>query len=398
MKIAIFSDNFYPELSGISDSIITLGKELAGLGHKINFYVPRYSRKDYRTANVPYKELDLGNNIKICRYNSIPYPAPTNQARLVFPTGLRWIGLLKFKPDIIHTQLFFGVGLEALAAAKFLKTPIIGTNHTAITEFARYSPIKSEWVKKAMLKYAVWYYNHCDFVTAPSESVFKEMKECGFGKPSLVISNPIDTEAFKAVDEPEKIKIKEKLGLSLPTIVYAGRLAEEKNIDVILKAVSEVLKKRQIILAVAGHGTAESPLKKLAEKLGIERNIKFLGTLEKADLAKLYQASEIFVITSTSETQSMTLMQAFSCGLPAIGVSSRALPEYINEKNGFLINPGDYLALSEKINFILENKNIAKTLREGALIFSQNFSAGVIAKKWEQIYSNVAKSHILGYN
>ncbi len=60
MKIAIYSDNFYPELSGISDSLIALARELAGRGHFIHFFVPRYSKEDHTLSNMEHGELDLG--------------------------------------------------------------------------------------------------------------------------------------------------------------------------------------------------------------------------------------------------------------------------------------------------------------------------------------------------
>mgnify|MGYP001566204929 CR=1 FL=1 len=114
MKIAIFSDNFYPELSGIADSIILLARELAKLNHEINFYVPNYQPKDYQALNLVNSELELGPKIKIKRLFSLPARFISDYSRIVIPMPWRWL-FNNFKPDIIHTQLFFGVGLEALA-------------------------------------------------------------------------------------------------------------------------------------------------------------------------------------------------------------------------------------------------------------------------------------------
>lgn len=390
MRIAIFSDNFYPELSGIADSIITLAKQLSVRGHKINFYVPKYSAKDFKKVGLPWREIGIGKNIKIKRFYSLPFPTATAQGRLVLPTGLRWLKVYKFKPDIIHSQLFFGVGLEALSASKILKIPVIGTNHTAITEFKHYSPIKSQWFDKLSLNFAVWYYNQCDFVTAPSQAVFDEMKNYGFKQPHQVISNPIDLATFKVEPNFNPESIRRKYNLSEQIIIYAGRLAKEKNIEVMIEALSLVKKKEaKINLVLAGHGKNENQLKQLAKKLKVENNVKFLGTVSKPTLAKLYQAAKIFVITSTSETQSLTLMQGFACGLPAIGVNSRALPEYINKQNGFLVEPGDAKNLAEKINLLLTNESLRQKLRRGALIFIRNFSAENIAKEWEKLYAKV---------
>jgi glycosyltransferase involved in cell wall biosynthesis len=118
MRIAIFSDNFYPELSGISDSIIALSKQLARRGHFVDFYVPKYTKENFAAAKLPPTEIDLGKNIKVHRFNSFPYETGTGQGRFVIPDGFRSITIFRSHPDVIHTQLFFGVGLEAIFAAR----------------------------------------------------------------------------------------------------------------------------------------------------------------------------------------------------------------------------------------------------------------------------------------
>ena len=143
MRIAFFSDNFYPETSGISDSIIVLGKELARRGHVITFYAARYGPKEFALAGVPQEEPALGENIHIVRFASFRYPTGTGQGRLVIPLGVRSLRIARFRPDILHTQLFFGVGLEALFASRILRVPIIGTNHTVLKEYLKYAPIQA---------------------------------------------------------------------------------------------------------------------------------------------------------------------------------------------------------------------------------------------------------------
>lgn len=390
MKIAIFSDNFYPELSGISDSIIILAKYLVKLGHIVEFFVPKHPNKNFHLAKLPLGELDLGKKIEIHRLSSLPFPTPTKQARLVLPTGFNLLAIKKFNPDIIHSQLFFGVGLEALLAAKILKIPLVGTNHTRIDEIMRYSLVKNKSVAKYMLRYMIWYYNRCNYVTAPSKLFLEEMKKNGFNRPAQIISNPVDFEIFNP-GLAKNIKLtKNKFKLSETTIIYAGRLAGEKNIDVIIKALPLVKKSTpKINLAICGHGSAQDSLLNLAKELGVAKNVKFLGTFDKPNLAKIYQASKIFVIASTSEVQSMTVLQAMACGLPIICARCNSMPDLVNNRNGFLIEPYDYKTLAEKITLLLNNHQLRKNLSQGSLDFVQKFSAENIAKKWEELYKQV---------
>ncbi|MDD4900593.1 MAG: glycosyltransferase [Patescibacteria group bacterium] len=387
MKIAIFSDNFYPELSGISDSIVLLAKELAKLNHQVNFYVPRYSAKNYRVVNLPVKELALGDKIKINRLAAWPALFAGLQARAVLPL-LSGRLFRDGRPDIIHSQLFFGAGLEAMLSAHFSKIPFIGTNHTAISEFIKFVPFNSHILKTLSLRYAVWYYNHCHFVTAPSQSVFKEMNQYGFNRPHQVISNPIDMTVFSASEN--KAELKKRFKLSEQTIVYAGRLASEKNIDIVIRAVASARRKiKNINLAIAGSGKFEPELKQLIQELNLQPAVKFFGTLPQKDLAKLYGAADVFAIASTSDTQSLTLMQAMACALPAVVVDARALPEYVNDKNGYVVKAGDYQAMAEKFVLLLGNPELNRKLSQGAYDFVQRFSAANIAKEWEKLYNKV---------
>ena len=387
MKIAIFSDNFYPEISGISDSIISLAKELSRMGHEIRFYVPYYPARYYAKVGLKPEEVKLGKNISVERLFSVPYAAGTGQGRAVIPNPFAAFSVKKFNPDIIHTQLFFGAGLDALWSARILKKPLIGTNHTAVTEFVKYSPIKSERVANMMLRYVNWYYGKCDFITAPSRSVIDEMKFYGFNKESHIISNPVDIQTFTPL--PDKNWLRKKFGFGDHTIIHAGRLAPERKIDVIIKALPLVKKEfPRAELAIAGNGMARTELELLAVKLGVASSVKLMGFVEKPVLAEAYNASEIFAITSASDTQSMVMMQAMASGLPVVGVKARALPEYINKNNGMLIEPGKYEELAQKIIFLFKNPGKRKNLGAGARKFAVNFGSESIAKSWEKIYEN----------
>jgi glycosyltransferase involved in cell wall biosynthesis len=393
MRIAIFSDNFYPELSGVTDSISELARALGRNGHKIIFFAPKYSLSDYNKANVNFEEINLGKNIKIIRWTSLPYPgSPTGQARLVIPSFWRWLKISNYKPDIIHINLPFGTGLEGLLAAKLLKIPLVGTNHTPITEFLPYAPLKSVWLKKISLKYVSWLYNRCDYTVSSCQAIFDEMAEHGFYKPYEVLSNPIGLENLHPPVADKKNKLKQELGLRNNVILYTGRLAPEKNIDKILLAFNVVKNKLpDITLAITGYGSAEYSLKILAKKLKIDTDTRFFGRVPNKTLIKLNQAADIFAVMSTAETQCISMMRAFACGVPAIAANARALPEYLTDEIGFLVEPGNYEALAEKIFYLLSNSRLRMAMGEKAATYAQQFSSEKIAKQWEKIYIKTIK-------
>jgi glycosyltransferase involved in cell wall biosynthesis len=394
MRIAFYSDNFYPEISGISDSIITLGKELARRGHDIHYFAPRYTEANHKKVGLPYKEADLGPNITIHRFASLPFPTATGQGRMVIPFG-RIREVRKINPDVIHSQLPFGVGIEALIAAKKLKKPFVGTNHTPMTEFTRYSPIRNRFIDAAVMKYTVWYYNRATYVTSPCNAIFTEMNEYGFTAPHHAMSNPLEIDIFKPVQD--KTPFKKKFNLSEFTVLYAGRLAVEKKIDLTLEAVARAVPEvPNINFAIVGKGPAEAGLRARARELGIEARVKFLGFMEHFHaLSEVYNASDLFVIMSTAETQSLVAMNALSSGIPAIVANSWGLPEYVDNTRGAVVEPGDVSALTEKI--IDFYKHPAKRKKLGAVgrVFTEERSIPRIADQWEEIYTNAIKTHTI---
>ncbi len=397
MKIAVFSDNFYPELSGISDSLVEIAGALALRGVATDFFVPYYSSADYALVHIPSGELVLGDKVRVKRLFSLPYPTPTQQGRLVIPFFLQWLGLLPKgrRPDVIHTHLFFGAGLEALAASFFLRRPLIGTSHTPLSEFLQYSPIRGVLLEKIALRLVSWYYNRCDFVTAPSQGILDEMRLYGFHQPCRVISNPIDVGIFFSASQEEYIELKKTFHLSSFTLLYTGRLAPEKHVDDILRAVA-LLKEEipELGLAITGHGEAEVSLRALAEELGITERVQFFGTVSIEDHARMYRAADVFGIMSTAETQSLSMMKAMATGIPVIGARARGLAEYIrHDENGFLVEPSNYTMLAEKILFLYHHPEERKRLGAEGQETVKKFSKEVIALEWQKLYQEVCREH-----
>ncbi len=392
MRIAIFSDNFYPELSGISDSVISLAKELAKRGHKIHFYAPRYSAAEFAKSNLPDRELDLGPNVGFTRFVSSYFGSGSGQGRMVLPYFFRWLQVRAFNPDVIHTQTFFGVGMESLLASRALRKPLVGTNHTAIKSFLIYNPIKTKWMDTGIVKYVNWYYAQCEIVTAPSRSVFTEMEAEGFHKNGIALSNPIETEIFKPLGNRAALQKKYKIGEF--AIIHAGRLAKERSVDIMIKALPLVKKSvPEAELVFSGRGADEQEFRKLAADLGVEDSVKFLGFLDQPNLVEVYNAGKVFAITSTSDTQSMVMMQAMACGLPVVGVNARALPEYINETNGFVVEPGDPATLAERLVAVLKDPKLEDKLGAGGRKTALQYSPEKIADRWEAIYHAAIDRH-----
>jgi glycosyltransferase involved in cell wall biosynthesis len=416
MNIAIFSDNFYPEISGISDSIILTGKELSRRGHNVVFVAPRYSKKDYAMAgetSISRKALDKK---EIVRLPAIHYPdSPTGQSRIAFPILRSLSAMKKFKPDVIHSQSAFGTGIEALLISRLLKVPLVGTNHTPIAEFL--PPIlppfwhnrMKKWLVGAIVRYTSWYYNRCVFVSAPCTALLEDMAKYGFHRqkiPNKAVSNPINLAAFTITftsadtdrrnkqSKDSKDSLKKRFGFSPHTVLYTGRLAPEKGVDTIIRTLAIARRDiPDIMFAATGHGNALNDLRALCKKLDIADHVKFLGFVDTDTYPLIYQASDIFAIMSTAETQSLSLMYAMAAGMPVIGARAWGLPEYIDENDdkadGFLLEPGDAEGLAKILVDLFKNPARMAELGRNGIIASKRFAPAAVADIWENIFKNI---------
>jgi 1,2-diacylglycerol 3-alpha-glucosyltransferase len=387
MKIAVFTDYFFPELGGIQDSIAITARSLGVRGHTIDIHAPRYGAGDYRLVNATAREPDLGANVRIHRRLALPFPSSTRQSRVALPSPLVLSALSgRARPDIIHTHSFFGIGLEAVLAGTMLRIPVVGTNHTTIAGFGPHIPVS---VRRAAA-YVLWYYNRCDQVTAPSRSVFQELGLHRLRRPHCVVSNPIDIGLFTPADTIERQASRARFGLPGPTITYAGRLGPEKNIEVVLRALV-TLRDQGIAadLAIAGHGAHEPVLRALAAELRMSERIKFLGTLAPEELARLLQISDIFAMLSTSETQSMTLLQAMACGVAVVAANTRALPEFVSPDNGVLVEPHGQARLAAAFSDLLGSADRRRRLGAMGRRSVERYGIETVTDEWEMLYRSV---------
>ncbi|MBI2415892.1 MAG: glycosyltransferase [Candidatus Kerfeldbacteria bacterium] len=384
MRLAVFTDNFYPELSGIADVILTLGKQLVQRGHQLTIFAPRYAQRNYQRIRAARLHSSLVSGITVVRWWSVPYPTGTQQGRMVMPLPWRWLQVKRYQPEVIHSHHFFGVGLEALWVARRLGLPLIGTKHTAIEKFLQYSPIQTPWTDHQILRYVNWYYRQCQVVTAPTQAILDTMEPAQPHQQYRVITNPIDETIFYPISQLPAVS------LPLYTIVHAGRLAPERSVDVLIRAMVEIKKSLpEVQLRIVGHGTAEKTLRRLAKQLQLGNTVQFLGYLPPEQLAQIYHTSQLFVITSQAETQSLVALQAMATGLPVVAVDLPVFQEWVTPTIGALVPFGDVPLLASTIVRLLRDQPLCQRLRAGCIAAASHYSASQIVTTWEELYRSL---------
>jgi glycosyltransferase involved in cell wall biosynthesis len=418
MKIAIFTDTFLPELNGAAFSIEATAKQLAKK-HEVMVFAPR---------------LEFGKTVKfnrdytLIRCTSIPFPA-FKKVRIVLPNIINIYNSTKiFKPDIIHLHTPGPLGIAAVLIAKSTNTPLAGTFHTLFTEQLDYiSPLKifnrvtkangylkrldsvqkltvfwkslprrKEKEKDTRLQKLTWkglisFYSKCDKISVPSKSVKKELDKRGLRYKTSIIPETLDV--VNQFTERKSYK-------SNNQILYLGRIDEQKNIDLILKAFKLASEKSpEIKLTIAGGGPLLNGMKNLAKQLSISNKTKFTGWISSRDeVTKTYKQSDIFVMVS-SETQGLVATEAMACGMPVIGIKKYGLADLITHgKNGYLVDPGNYKQIAKFILKITNDKNLRVQLGKNARKVAEAYDVKVVTKQFENLYKEIIKKDPNEYN
>lgn len=393
MKLAFYTDSFHPELGGIQDSIAAQARSLGARGHELLIVAPAACSRDYRLAGLAADEPDLGPRVRILRLPSIPLPGSTGQSRLATGAGETTRRVVAFAADLIHVHTFLSAGWLGARLARRLGVPLVGTNHWAADGFGLYAPRRLEApVARGFMKAVCHFYRRCATVTAPSQATADAMRAAGFPAPVTVVSNPIDIEDFRPADDEARRRLREGFGLTGPTLIYAGRLAIEKKVDVLIDAFARLgASHPDATLALAGHGSARADLEAKAGRLGLAGRIRFIGSVPHATLAGWLQASDLFVTASTSESQCMALLQAMACARPAVVVDSRALPEVLGPEAGRVARPDDADDLARQLAGLLDDPDLARRCGTAARDRALQSAIPAVTDLWETLYESLVR-------
>ena len=325
MRIGLFTDTYFPQVSGVATSIRTLKTELEKLGHTVFIFT------------TTDKDVNRYEDWQIIRIPSVPFFAFKDRriAYRGFSTALEIAR--QYQLDIIHTQTEFSLGLLGVWIAKELRIPVVHTYHTQYEDYVRYIA-KGMVIRPSMVKYIVrGFMSDLDGVICPSEIVYDLLMKYKVKVEKRVIPTGIELAKF---ERPELTKenvadLREKLGISNQEtmLLSLSRVSYEKNIQAILAALPKVLEENQNVkLVVAGDGPYLSDLKAQAKRLNITDIVIFTGMIAPSETALYYKAADFFISASTSETQGLTYLESLASGTPIIAHGNPYLDNVINDK------------------------------------------------------------------
>lgn len=392
MKIGIFSDTYHPDINGVVTSIKMLEKELISRGHEVHIITPS---KHEPTEN---QNLYMLKSIPLFVAKKYDYRIAGFYSREIAKQ------IKELDLDIIHTQSEFSLGHFAKIISRKFDIPFVHTYHTMWEDYVHYIiPIKGKksiFPKRFARTFSRRFVNKADLIIAPSKKTEKYLKyRCKVkNKEIRIIPTGIDLNPFNPSNftEEQKKEAKAKFNISDndKVILFVGRLAEEKSVDVIIKGFAEIRRKEPSIslkLLIVGDGPSMDSLKELAKALNIDDNVIFTGRQPWEMIALYYNIGDVFVNASTTETQGLTFIEAMAAKLPVIAKYDTNLDTIItNNKTGFFFKKDEEFS---KITLkVLKDEKLVKKVKENGFNHAQLFSVKVFGDKLEEAYTKAIEN------
>ncbi len=390
MRIAFFTDTYYPEVNGIVTHLNMITGELAKHGHSVIIYTQSRAKGSIRHPNVKLVKLP---SLKVYPKFYLVMPNPEKLQK----------DIRKEKIDIIHVHTPGILALFALRAARNLNIPaiisfqgfwhvydqffpLVGSLKRKLRLLADASGLRLRGVKDPV-KESIWgllraLYSRFDVVITPSSSGAEAVRKHG-----------IRCEVLNYGMECP-IKPGGKGSRNYHNALVVSRLSFEKDIQVVVAAFSEAARKHpEFRLTIVGDGPARKSLEALSCKLGVRDKVTFTRMLERNLVKDYYQAHGIFATASTYELFGCTTAEAMAAGLPIVAVKAQGTTDLVKHGvNGFLVEPYDVRGFAEAIGKLMEDKAMAKRFGYASSRLIKKFSVKACYDNHIKLYKRLLKN------
>jgi len=346
LTILIAADTYPPHVNGAAQFGYRLAKGMTARGHDVHVLACRPDK------GKSFTEFRTEGTVHRIRSHSVP---THEYFRITFPWEIKKeISLLfdRVKPDVVHIQSHYMIGEHVLYEAERRGVRIVATNHFMPENLNPFLPFP-QWFKDIVGRIS-WkdmgkVMGRADVVTTPTPLAAKAMHQHAFLRKVLPLSNGIDSAAYE-LREGEVMERHPH-----PTVLFAGRLAEEKHVNVLIDAVAKTPAELNVHLEIVGGGEVRAALEAQVARLGLESRVKFLGLASDDELREAYIKADLFCMPGTAELQSLVTLEAMSASTPVLLADAMALPHLVRDgENGYLFTPNDSDDLAAKITRVLE--------------------------------------------
>ncbi len=366
MKLALFSDTFYPQVNGVARTLKRLTDYMEKNNVEFKVIMPSFEE-------VPEMECDHYYAMK-----SLPlflYP----ECRLAIPQ-LRAMNneLYKFKPDLLHVATPFNIGLFGMRYGKKENIPMVASYHTHFDRYLSYYHL--EFLSTLLWRYLQWFHRPFEKIFVPSQETRQILYNKSFTNVEIW-SRGVDCDMFTPRNHDSRVreiyKISEKY-----IFLYVGRLAPEKDLEILY----EMMNKLPLALNENVHWliVGDGPSRHIVDQWGKEHsNVTCAGYLSGEELAGVYSEADLFVFPSSTETFGNVVLEAAACGLPAIVSNTGGVTEIVQDGiTGRICEAGSAGSFIQNAVSLLEDPMLLQSMK----LKARNYA---LTQSWSAIFGNL---------
>lgn len=383
MRICMFTNTYLPHVGGVARSVETFAEEYRQRKNRVLVVAPTFAEKDGKPTP---KERGVERLPAIQNFNGSDF-----SVRLPMMGGFTDV-MNRFKAQVVHAHHPFLLGDTALRYASALQAPVVFTHHTMYEQYTHYVPFDSATLKQFVIELSTNFSNLCDAVIAPSQSIATLIQQRGVTVPIEVIPTGVDVEAFAGGDG-RAFRKAQRLSPRAFVVGHVGRLAPEKNLEFMTRAIAQFLRRApNAYFVVIGGGPSEEAIRSVMAKEQLTERLIMPGKRTGQDLYDAYRAMNVFAFSSFSETQGMVVAEAMAAGVPVVALDAPGVREVVNEQNGFLL-PADAneKTYADRLAQLYSQAPLRRRLATGAKRTAKLFARERCAGKALELYEHLQK-------
>lgn len=395
MKIAMFTDAYYPRINGVTVSVHSYATELSKIGHDVCIVCLEYTEEQQRNSLFDEKSSDEKSPFKVVRIPSMSSIVSKEDRIARFD---KWTRVKKamdsFRPDVIHVNSEWVIGYFGAMYALHRKIPFVFTFHTMwedyLVNYISFLPDFS--LRKIGRNVVKFYLKRADVIIAPTKKIASVVSDYGIQKIPEILPTGIP-------DEKEKFSlIRQKVILlqlykrcpqlkGKKILLFVGRIVKEKNLPFLFDVLENVQKTlpRTALLFVGG-GPYLDDLKALAQERNLSSSAAFTGYIPSNDLVYFYRVASVFVFPSKTETQGLVTVEAMLAGLPVVAIGELGTVDVMRGDNGGFMVGDDIAEFSGKVRELLENQQLRKEKSAEALKWGEQWKISSLTPKLVENY------------
>lgn len=374
MRIAQFSESYRPVINGAAVAVDLLVDELAKR-HHVEIFAPRFpGHADKGAAPVH-------------RFASYTVPGHRDYPLAIPFSPSIWQRFRRTGFDIVHTHSPFALGRVGRQWARRCGIPLVMTYHTLYERYAHYTRfLPHAPVSRLLREISARYCASCDLVVVPTAPIREVLLGYGVTRPIHVIATGLKL----LPPQPEDpVFPRGALGIppGVPVVLYAGRLAKEKNLELLFEGFARVARAvPDTWLLVAGSGPLEAEAHRLAARTEAAERIAFAGFLPPERMPAVYAAATVFAFASLTDTQGLVLTEAKAAGIPVVSVNAFGPGVVVKDGVDGLLTGNDPDPFAAAILRLIRDPDLRRRMSAAALIEARRFSIEETAASYERLY------------